>query len=57
MVEHHSGEGKMSEEEYEWNLWSVDQLHPEVGGCEFKPCTVGTRYVQQSGRRGLRGRV
>ena len=49
MVEHHSGKGEMSNEEYEWNLWSVDQLRPEVGGREFEPRTVGTGYVWQSG--------
>jgi hypothetical protein len=32
MVEHHSGEGKMSDEEYERNLWSEDQVRPEAGG-------------------------
>ncbi len=42
MVEHHSGKGKMSDKEYEQNLWSADQLRPEAGGHEFEPRTVGT---------------
>jgi len=47
MVEHHSGEGEMSDEEYERNLWGEDQLRPETGGCLFEAQTVGTGYVRQ----------
>ena len=47
MVEHHLGEGKMSDEEYERNLWNEDQLHLEAGGCKFEPQMVGTSYVRQ----------
>jgi hypothetical protein len=42
MVEHHSGEDEMSDEEYERNLRSEDQLCPVAGGHEFEPRTVGT---------------
>ena len=45
MVELHSGEGKMSNEEYKYNLWSEDQLCPETAGREFKARMVGTSYV------------
>ena len=48
MVEHHLGEGKMSDEEYKRNLWRADQLHPEAGGRKFEPRTVGTGYMRQS---------
>ena len=47
MVEHHTGEGKMSNEEYERSRWSADQLCPEAGGRKFEPRTVGSGYVQQ----------
>ena len=45
MVEHHSGEGEMSDEEYENNLWSEDQLRPDTSGRLFEARTVGTGYV------------
>ena len=45
MVEHHSGESKMSDKEYERHLWREDQLHPATGGCLFEARTVGTGYV------------
>ena len=47
MVEHHLGEGKMSDSEYERNLRSEDQLRPETGGHLFEAQTVGTGYVRQ----------
>ncbi len=45
MVEHHSGESKMSDEEFERHLWRRDQLHPVSGGRVFAAQTVGTGYV------------
>jgi len=32
LVEHHSGESKMSDGEYERRLWPEDQLRPATGG-------------------------
>ena len=48
MVEHHLGKGEMDDKEYEQNLFSADQLHPEAGGRNFEPQMAGTRYLQQS---------
>ena len=45
MVEHHSGESEMSDEEFEHRLWRRDQLRPASGGCIFEAQTVGTGYV------------
>ena len=45
MLEHHLGEGEMSDEEYECNLWSEDHLRPETGGREFEAWMVGTGYM------------
>ena len=42
MVQHHSGESEMSNEEYERNLWREDQLRPATGGRLFEAQTVGT---------------
>ena len=46
MAEHHSGESKMSNEEYEHHLWREDQLRPVTGGHLFEARTVGTGYVR-----------
>jgi hypothetical protein len=45
MVEHHSGESKMSDDEFEGCLWREDQLRPVTGGCIFAAWTTGTGYV------------
>ena len=45
MVEHHSGEGEMSDKEHKQNCWSAEKFRPEAGGCEFEPQTVRTKYV------------
>jgi hypothetical protein len=47
LVEHHSGESKMSNEEIERHLWREDQLRPATGGCLFEARTVDTGYVHQ----------
>lgn len=56
MVEHHSGESEMSDEEYECCLWRRDQLRPASGGRIFAAWTVGTRYVRQDVGRCTCGR-
>ena len=47
LVEHHSGESKMSDGEYERRrrLWPEDQLHPATGGRVFVAWTAGTGYI------------
>jgi len=45
MVEHHSGESEMEDDEYEQRLWPADQLHPAKGGRVFVAQTAGTGYV------------
>jgi hypothetical protein len=47
LVEHHSGESDMSNEEFEHRLWREDQLCPANGGRLVKAQTVGTSYVHQ----------
>jgi len=47
LVEHHSGESEMSDEEFEQSLWREDQLRPVTGGRVFGARTVGTGYVRQ----------
>ena len=47
LVEHHSGESEISDEEFECHLWQEDQLRPASGGRVFSARTVGTRYVHQ----------
>ena len=50
MVEHHSGEGEMDDDEYERRLWPADRLRPARGGREFVVRTAGTGYVRRGGR-------
>ena len=45
LVEHHSGESKMSDGEYERRLWPEDQLRPATGGHMFVARMAGTGYV------------
>ena len=45
LVEHHSGESKMSDDEYEQRLWPEDQLRPATGGRVFVAWTAGMGYV------------
>ena len=45
LVEHHSGESKMSNGEYERRLWPEDQLRPAIGGRVFTARTAGTVYI------------
>ena len=45
LVEHHSGESKMSNREYEHHLWPEDQLVPATGGRVFAARTAGTGYI------------
>ena len=45
LVEHHSVESEMSDDEYEQCLWPEDQLHPATGGCVFVARMAGTGYV------------
>ena len=47
MIEHHLGESKMSEGEYERRLWPEYQLHPASGGRVFVARTAGAGYVSQ----------
>ena len=47
MVEHHSGESEMSDEEHERSLWREDQLRPVTGGCLFEARTIGTSYMRR----------
>lgn len=50
MVEQHSGESEMDEDEYERRLWPADRLRPARGGREFVVRTAGTGYVRRGGR-------
>ena len=36
MVEHHSGESEMDNDEYERRLWPADRLRPATGGCVLR---------------------
>ena len=45
LVEHHSGESKMDDDEYEQRLWPADRLHPAIGGHVFVARAVGNGYV------------
>jgi hypothetical protein len=47
LVEHHSGESEMSDEEFECHLWMGDQLCPATGGRVFRARTVGTGYMSR----------
>ena len=47
LVEHHSGESKMSNGEYERLLWPEDQLRPATGGCVFAARTADTGYIRR----------
>ena len=47
MVEHHSGESKMSDEEFERCLWRRDLLHPAIGGRVLEARTVRTGYARR----------
>ena len=47
LVEHHLGESKMSNEEFERHLWREDQLHLATGGCLFEARMVDTGYMRQ----------
>ena len=47
MVEHHSGESEMDDDEYERRLWLADRLRPATGGHVFVARTAGTGYVRQ----------
>jgi len=47
VVEHHSGESKMSNEEFDRGLWREDQLRPATGGRVFEARMVGTGYMHQ----------
>ena len=46
LVEHHLGESKMSDGEYERRVWPEDQLRPAAGGRVFAAQTVGTGYIR-----------
>ena len=46
LVEHHSGESKMSDGEYERHLWLEDQLRPATSGRMFTEWTAGTGYIR-----------
>ena len=45
LLEHHSGESKMSDDEYKQRLWPADQLRPATGGRVFVARMEGSRYV------------
>ncbi len=47
MVEHHSGESEMGDDEYERCLWPEDRLRPATGGRVFEARTSGTGYVRR----------
>ena len=47
MVEHHSGESEMDDDEYERRLWPADRLRPATGGRVFVARTAGTGYVRR----------
>ena len=49
MVEHHSGEREMDDDEYERRLWPADRLRPATGGRVFVAWTAGTGYVRRGG--------
>ena len=46
LVEHHSGESKMSDGEYERHLWLEDPLRPATSGRMFTEWTAGTGYIR-----------
>ena len=47
LVEHHLGESKMSDREYDCCLWPEDQLRPATGGRVFVARKAGTGYVHR----------
>jgi hypothetical protein len=47
LVEHHSGESEMSNEEFMRRVWPEDQLCPATGGHLFDAWTVGTGYMHE----------
>ena len=47
LVEHHSGESKMSDDEYERSLWPENQLRPATGGRVYVARMAGTGYVRR----------
>jgi hypothetical protein len=56
MVEHHSGESEMDDDEYERRLWPADRLRPARGGRVFVARTVGNGYERCGGVKCTRGR-
>jgi len=44
MLEHHSGESEMDDDEYERRLWPADRLRPATGGRVFvaRTAALGT---------------
>ena len=47
LVEHHSRESEMSNEEFKRRLWREDQLRPVSSGCVFVAQTDRTGYVHR----------
>jgi hypothetical protein len=47
MLEHHSGESEMDDDEYERRLWPADRLRPATGGRVFVARAAGTGYVRR----------
>ena len=47
MVEHHSGESEMDDDEYERRLWPAELFRPAAGGRVFVARMVGTGYVRR----------
>ena len=44
LMEHHSGESEMSDDEYEQHLWPADRLRPATGGHVFVVRAVRNGY-------------
>ena len=47
MVEYHSGESEVDDDEYERRLWPADRLRPATGGRVFEVRTLGAGYVRR----------
>ena len=47
LVEHHSGESKMDDDEYERRLWPAGRLRPATGGHVFVARAAGNGYVHR----------
>ena len=45
LVEHHSGESKMDDDEYERRLWLADRLRPATSGRVLVVRATGNGYV------------